>query len=72
MNTKFGQSNLKPFVTLNCEDLEFSLKGVVRGGLTNFDASPKKQEVVITQAYNVRSAPNFTCLIKTPDLKRST
>ncbi len=28
MNTKFGQSNLKPFVTLNCEDLEFSLKGV--------------------------------------------
>ncbi len=25
---KFGQSNLKPFVTLNCEDLEFSLKGV--------------------------------------------
>ncbi len=28
MNTKFGQFNLKPFVTLNCEDLEFSLKGV--------------------------------------------
>ncbi len=28
MNTKFGQCNLKPFVTLNCEDLEFSLKGV--------------------------------------------
>ncbi len=28
MNTTFGQGNLKPCVTLNCEDLEFSLKGV--------------------------------------------
>ncbi len=28
INTKFGQCNLKPFVTLNCEDLEFLLKGV--------------------------------------------
>ncbi len=28
MNTKFGQCNLKPFVKLNCEDLEFSFKGV--------------------------------------------
>ncbi len=28
MNTKIGQSNLKAFVMLNCEDLEFSLKGV--------------------------------------------
>ncbi len=24
----FGQCNLKPFAMLNCEDLEFSLKGV--------------------------------------------
>ncbi len=28
MNTKIGQCNLKPFVTLNCEDLEFSSEGV--------------------------------------------
>ncbi len=28
MNTKIGQCNLKPLVTLNCEDLEFSLEGV--------------------------------------------
>ncbi len=28
MNTKIGQFNLKPFVTLNCEDLEFSSEGV--------------------------------------------
>ncbi len=28
MNTKIGHCNLKPFVTLNCEDLEFSLEGV--------------------------------------------
>ncbi len=28
MNTKIGQCNLNPFVTLNCEDLEFSSEGV--------------------------------------------
>ncbi len=28
MNTKIGHCNLKPFVTLNCEDLEFSQEGV--------------------------------------------
>ncbi len=28
MNTKIGHCNLKPFVTLNCEDLEFSSGGV--------------------------------------------
>ncbi len=28
INIIFGQSNLKAFVMLNCEDLEFSLKGV--------------------------------------------
>ncbi len=28
MNTKIGHCNLKPFVTLNCEDLEFSSEGV--------------------------------------------
>ncbi len=39
MNTKIGHCNLKPFVTLNCEDLEFSSEGV-RGFLSNFDVSP--------------------------------
>ncbi len=28
MNTKIGQCNLNPFVTLNCEDLEFSSEGL--------------------------------------------
>ncbi len=28
MNNKIGHCNLKPFVTLNCEDLEFSSEGV--------------------------------------------
>ncbi len=28
MNTKIGHCNLKPFETLNCQDLEFSLEGV--------------------------------------------
>ncbi len=28
MNTKIGHCNLKPFVTLNYEDLEFSSEGV--------------------------------------------
>ncbi len=28
MNTKIGHCNLKSFVTLNCEDLEFSSEGV--------------------------------------------
>jgi len=28
INIIYGQSNLKAFATLNCEDLEFSLKGV--------------------------------------------
>ncbi len=71
MNTKIGHCNLKPFVTLNCEDLEFSSGGRVRGVLSNFDVSPWKQEVVISQACYVRSTPNFTCLDKNPDLKRS-
>ncbi len=31
MNTKIGHCNLKPFVMLNCEDLEFSLEGVGMG-----------------------------------------
>ncbi len=55
MNTKFGQSNLKPFVTLNCEDLEFSLKGVSVAAC-QISMLRQEQEVVITQACNVRSA----------------
>ncbi len=44
MNTKIGPCNLKPFVTLNCEDLEFS-SGRVRGVLSNFDISPRNRKL---------------------------
>ncbi len=50
MNTKIGHCNLKPFVTLNCEDL--------------FRCFAMKQEVVITKACYVRPSPNFTGLIR--------
>ncbi len=63
MNTKIGHCNLKPFVTLNCEDLEFSLEGVSVASC-QFRCFAMKQEVVISQACNVRSTPNFTCLIR--------
>ncbi len=39
INIIYGQSNLKAFVMLNCEDLEFSFKGRVRGGVTKYDVS---------------------------------
>ncbi len=70
MNTKFGQSNLKLFVTLNCEDLEFSLKACPWRP-ANFDASPETGS-----CYNSgMQCPICTKLHmfdKTPDLKRST
>ncbi len=71
MNTKFGQSNLKPFVTLNCEDLEFSLKGV---SVAACQISMLRQET--GSCYNSgMQCPICTKLHmfdKTPDLKRST
>ncbi len=63
MNTKIGHCNLKPFVTLNCEDLEFSSEGVSVASC-QISMFRHEQEVVITQACYVRSAPNFTCLIR--------
>ncbi len=63
INIISGQSNLKAFVMLNCEDLEFSLKGRVRGGVTKYDVSPRNRSCC-NSAYNVRSSPDFTSLIK--------
>ncbi len=62
MNTKIGHCNLKPFVTLNCEDLEFSSEGV---SVASSQISMFRHETgsCYTQACYVRSAPNFTCLI---------
>ncbi len=48
---------------LNCEDLEFSLKGVSVAG-DKIRCLAKGIEVVVTQPYNVRSAPDFTSLIR--------
>ncbi len=63
MNTKIGHCNLKPFVTLNCEDLEFSSEGV---SVASCQILMFRHEtgVVISQACYVRSTPNFTCLIR--------
>ncbi len=67
MNTKFGQSNLKPFVTLNCEDLEFSLKGVSVAAC-KFDASPETGS-----CYNSGTCPIPKLhMFDKSDLKRST
>ncbi len=71
MNTKFGQSNLKPFVTLNCEDLEFSLKGVSVAALTNFDASPRNRKCY-NSGIQCPICTKLHMFDKTPDLKRST
>ncbi len=46
--------------------------GRVRGRPVKFRCFAMKQEVVITQACYVRPAPNFTCLIRLSDMKRST
>ncbi len=71
MNTKIGHCNLKPFVTLNCEDLEFSSEGVSVAFLSNL-MFRHEQEVVISQACYVRSAgTKLHTFDKNPDLKRS-
>ncbi len=38
--------------------------GRVRGVLSNFDVFAMGIKVVVTQPYNVRSAPDFTCSIR--------
>ncbi len=71
MNTKFGQSNLKPFVTLNCEDLEFSLKGV---SVAAWQISMIRHETgsCNNSAIQCPIFPKLDMFDKTPDLKRST
>ncbi len=49
---------------LNCEDLEFSLKGVSVAVCDKIRCLAKEIEVVVTQPYNVRSAPDFTYLVR--------
>ncbi len=71
MNTKIGHCNLKPFVTLNCEDLEFSSEGVSVASSSNFDCSPWNRKLL----YSGMLCPICTklhMLDKTPDLKSST
>ncbi len=58
-----GQSNLKAFVMLNCEELEFSLMGVSLAA-SQISMSRNGNKVVVTQPYNVRSAPDFTRSIR--------
>ncbi len=70
MNTKIGHCNLKPFVTLNCEDLEFSSEGV---SVASSQISMFRHET--GSCYNsVMLCPICTKLHmfdKTPDMKRS-
>ncbi len=71
MNTKIGHCNLKPFVTLNCEDLEFSSEGV---SVASSQISTFRHET--GSCYNSGMlCPICTKLHmfdKTPDMKRST
>ncbi len=70
MNTKIGHCNLKPFVTLNCEDLEFSIGGRVRGVLSILMFRHETGSCYISGML----CPIYTKLHmfdKTPDLKRS-
>ncbi len=71
MNTKIGHCNLKPFLTLNCEDLEFSSDAVsvASGQISMFCHETGS-------CYNSGMlCPICTKLHmfhKTPDMKRST
>ncbi len=71
MNTKIGHCNLKPFETLNCEDLEFSLEGV---SVASCQISMFRHET--GSCYNSGMlCPTCTKLHmfdKTPNMKRST
>ncbi len=71
MNTKIGHCNLKPFVKLNWEDIEFSSEGV---SVASCQISMFRHE--IGSCYNSGMlCPISTKLHtfdKTPDLKRST
>ncbi len=70
MNNKIGHCNLKPFVTLNCEDLEFSSEGV---SVASCQILMFRHET--GSCYNSGMlCPIYTKLHtfdKTPDMKRS-
>ncbi len=70
MNTKIGQCNLKPFVTLNCEDLEFSSEGV---SVASYQILMFRHEIGSCYISGML-CPIYTKLHtfdKNPDLKRS-
>ncbi len=70
MNTKIGQCNLKPFVMLNCEDLEFSSEGVSVASCQIFMFRHETGSCYISGML----CPIYTKLHtfdKNPDLKRS-
>ncbi len=71
MNTKICHYNLKPFVTLNCEDLEFSSEGV---SVASCQISMICHET--GRCYNSSMqcpiCTNLHMFDKTPDMKRST
>ncbi len=71
MNTKIGHCNLKPFVTLNCEDLEFSSEGV---SVASCQISMFRHET--GSCYNSGTlcpiCTKLHMLDKTPDMKSST
>ncbi len=71
MNTKIGHCNLKPFVTLNCEDLEFSSEGV---SVAFYQMLMFRHET--GSCYNLGMlcpiCPKLHMFDKTPDMKRST
>ncbi len=69
MNTKIGHCNLKPFVTLNCEDLEFSSEGV---SVASCQISMIRHETgsCCNSAIQCPMCTKIHMFDKTPDLKR--
>ncbi len=70
MNTKIGDCNLKPFETLNCEDLEFSLEGV---SVASCQISMFRHETgsCYNSGMQCPMCTKIPMFDKTPDLKRS-
>ncbi len=70
MNNKIGHCNIKPFVTLNCEDLEFSLEGVSVASCQILMFRHKTGSCYISgMLCPIRTKLHM--FDKTPDLKRS-
>ncbi len=70
MNTKISHCNLKPFVTLNCEDLEFSSEGV---SVASCQISMIRHETgsCYNSGMQCPMCTKIPMFDKTPDLKRS-